>query len=383
MRQLPSNENLFLHQKGLQHHLTPAYQQAVVIVISCMFLGLGYALLWDSHETIVPLINGIVIGLSCGVSIAWSELFLFKSIGRKWSFIALVSTKVIAYVLILSLSIFTVILISRSIEYGQDPITTFYGQRFQHLLFHEDFHIMVLYAVVMASVIIFTKEMSRKMGQGVLFNFITGKYQKPFREERIFMFLDLDASSSLAEKLGDLQYHQLLNEFYFDITEDIIEARGEIYQYVGDEVVVTWKMKRGLPAGNCLRAYFNILHKIESVKDKYTNRFGTLPRFKAAFHCGEVITAQVGDVKTEIVFHGDVVNTTSRIEHLCSELGERLLISKDLLDKLPLSFVDFFKPVGKVRPRGKERHVELFGLKESEKPSNELSELKLQNPLTS
>ncbi len=224
-----------------------------------------------------------------------------------------------------------------------------------------------------ASILIFTKEMSRKMGQGVLFNFITGKYLRPFREERIFFFLDLDSSSSVAEKLGDLEYHRFVNEFYFDITEDIVDAWGEIYQYVGDEVVVTWKMKKGLPNGNCLRAYFDIVYRIDSLKEKYLQRYGTFPKFKAALHCGEVIAAQVGDIKTEIVFHGDVVNTTSRIERLCSELGERLLISKDLYDKLP-DFHKYFRTVGNIRLRGKENFVELFGLKkqhsESEKSLN-------------
>ena len=128
------------------------------------------------------------------------------------------------------------------------------------------------------------------------------------------MFLDLDASSALAETLGDLKYHQFLNEFYYDIADEIVDAYGEIYQYVGDEVVITWKMKRGLESGNCLRPYFQILGKIEKVKQKYIDKFGAYPRFKAAVHCGQVIAAQIGDIKSEIVFHGDVVNTTSRID---------------------------------------------------------------------
>jgi adenylate cyclase len=294
--------------------LKPTTKEAMFIIISCGVLGLSYALLWDSYETIVPFINGIVIGLACGAVVAWCELFLFKAMGRRLNFISIFLLKVVAYVFILSFSIFTVILISRSIQYQQDPITTLYGGPFQHLLFHEDFHIMILYAVVMMGVIIFTKQMSRKMGQRVLFNFITGKYSRPFYEERIFMFVDLDASSALAESLGDLRYHQFLNEFYYDITDEIVDAHGEIYQYVGDEVVVTRQMKRGLSSANCLRAYFTMLNKIEKVKQKYITRFGTYPRFKAALHCGQVIIAQIGDVKSEIVFHGDVVNTTSRME---------------------------------------------------------------------
>jgi adenylate cyclase len=344
--------------------LRPATKEALFIIISCSILGLSYAVLWDRHDTVVPFINGTVIGLACGVAVACSELFLFRSLGRRLNFISTFSLKVVAYVFILSFSIFSVILISRSVEYHQDPITTFYGGPFQHLLLHEDFHIMIQYAVVMMGVIIFTKQMSRKMGQRVLFNFITAKYSRPYYEERIFMFLDLDASSALAETLGDLRYHQFLNEFYYDIADDIVDSHGEIYQYVGDEVVVTWQMKRGLSSGNCLRAYFTIVNKIEKVKQKYIARFGTYPRFKAALHCGQVIIAQIGDIKSEIVYHGDVVNTTSRIERLCSDFAERLLISKSLLDQLPASVVEHFASVGNVKPRGKQQLIELFGYRE-------------------
>ena len=278
---------------------------------------------------------------------------------------SIISMKIVVYVFILAFTIFVVILISRSIEYGQDPISTFYGQPFQHLLFHEDFHIMVLYAIVMMTVIIFTKEMSRKMGQEVLINFITGRYSRPYYEERIFMFLDLDASSSLAETLGDFRYHQFLNEFSYDIADEIVDTHGEIYHYIGDEVVVSWKMKRGLASGNCLHSYFKILDKIEKVKQKYITRFGTYPKFKAALHCGQVVVAQIGDIKSEIVFHGDVVNTTSRIERLCSDMGEKLLISKNLLDQLPELFREYFFSVGNVKPRGKQRLIELFGFRDA------------------
>lgn len=349
---------------GSNKFLKPTTREAMFIIISCGILGLSYALLSDSYETIVPFLNGIVIGLTCGGAIAWCELFLFTSMGRRRNLISIISMKIIVYVFIITFTIFVVILISRSIESGQDPITTFYGERFQHLLFHEDFHIMVLYSIVMMTVIIFTKEMSRKMGQQVLINFITGKYSRPFYEERIFMFLDLDGSSSLAEKLGDFKYHQFLNEFSYDIADEIVNTHGEIYQYIGDEVVITWKINRGLASGNCVHAYFKILDKIEQVKQKYITRFGTYPKFKAALHCGQVVIAQIGDIKSEIVFHGDVVNTTSRIERLCSEMKEKLLISKNLLDQLPALFNEYFVSVGNVKPRGKQRLIELFAFRD-------------------
>jgi adenylate cyclase len=59
-----------------------------------------------------------------------------------------------------------------------------------------------------------------------------------------------------------------------------------------------------------------------------------------------VIIAQIGDIKSEIVFHGDVVNTTSRMERLRSDLGKRLLISKNLVEQLPDLFSEHFVSVG-------------------------------------
>ena len=113
-----------------------------------------------------------------------------------------------------------------------------------------------------------------------------------------------------------------------------------------------------------MRAYFKILEKIEKVKQKYTTRFGVYPTFKAGLHCGQVVIAQIGDIKSEIVFQGDVVNTTSRIERLCSETGERILVSKILLEQLPSVFGQYFVSVGNVKPRGKQRLIELFGFRE-------------------
>jgi adenylate cyclase len=54
------------------------------------------------------------------------------------------------------------------------------------------------------------------------------------------MFVDLLSSTTIAEALGNEKYHNLLHDFYADITNPIIYNKGEIYQYVGDEVIVSW-----------------------------------------------------------------------------------------------------------------------------------------------
>ena len=103
---------------------------------------------------------------------------------------------------------------------------------------------------------LFISEISDNIGQGVLKNFFIGKYHTPLLEERIFMFLDMKSSTTIAEKLGHLKYYQLLNDYYADLTKAVLETSGEIYQYVGDEVVVSWLIDKGLNNSNCLNCFF-------------------------------------------------------------------------------------------------------------------------------
>jgi adenylate cyclase len=345
-------------------------QQGAIIVLAGIFLALLYSVLTDTFETITPLVNGVIIGLVCGVAVACSELVLFRGASRKMSFIGLLTAKIFVTVTLVTGSIFSVILISRSLSSGTNPLEIISSDAFSHFLWKEDFHIMILYAFGMACIIMFTKEMNRKLGQGVLFNFITGKYAHPFHEERIFLFVDLDSATTLAERLGDLQYHRLLNEFFCDLAEPVVAAKGAIHHYVGDEVVITWKMEQGLASGNCLNAYFSIVEKMQKLRPKYMRLFGMHPSFKAAYHCGAIVTGEIGDIKSEIVFHGDVINTTSRIERLCSRLNEKCLISKDLMEKLPL-YRHRFQLVGSFELRGKKSGTEVFGLRRVPEPISE------------
>ena len=69
---------------------------------------------------------------------------------------------------------------------------------------------------------------------------------------------------------------------------------------------------------------------------KYNERFGLLPQFKAGFHLGKVTTGEIGDIKKEIIFTGDVLNTTARIQGLCNTYKVDILISGDLVKNLTL-----------------------------------------------
>ena len=178
--------------------------------------------------------------------------------------------------------------------------------------------------------------------------------------ERIFMFLDLSSSTEIAEKLGHIKYFELLNDFFNDIDEPILKNNGEIYQYVGDEVVVSWPLEDGTKSANCLKCFFDIKNAINDLSERYFERYGLIPSFKAGMHFGIVSTGTIGTQKKEVIYTGDVLNTTSRIEGQCNHHNVNLLLSKDLLNKIPDKNEFVFDKIGEINLRGKTSHITLF-----------------------
>lgn len=207
-------------------------------------------------------------------------------------------------------------------------------------------------------------QVTGKFGQTEFWNIIRGKYNKPREERRIFMFLDLNSSTAIAEQLGDETYHALLKDFFSDLTSPILDSKGHIYQYVGDEVVVAWNYDEGREEAHCIRCFFDMKRRMEKNRNKYLERYGLVPSFKAGLHCGRVIAGEVGIVKRDITYSGDVLNTTSRILNKCGELHEEILASSDLLEQVPAVAAYRTRPLGAMKLKGKEREVGLHAVGE-------------------
>lgn len=212
--------------------------------------------------------------------------------------------------------------------------------------------------------VLFVMKISDKYGPGILKNMLLGRYYNSRVEQRIFMFLDIKSSTTIAEKLGHVRYFKLLNDFFGDITDSILKFKGEIYQYVGDEIIVSWKPISGTNQANCLKCFFDISRTIEEVATRYEKEYGLVPDFKAGFHCGEVTTGEIGVLKKEIIFSGDVLNTTARIQSKCNEYGVRLLVSQDLRELLPTMQNINYDDIGTVELRGRESSIKLFAVED-------------------
>ncbi|MEQ9310046.1 MAG: adenylate/guanylate cyclase domain-containing protein [Balneolaceae bacterium] len=208
----------------------------------------------------------------------------------------------------------------------------------------------------------FLRMVNEKFGQGILWDMILGKYRKPRIEKKIFMFLDLTSSTTLAETMGYLKYSSLIQQCFYDLNEVVQKYEGQIYQYVGDEAVICWDYEQGIKENVCVDLYFAFQQKLYRKKEFYEQEFGLLPHFKAGIHGGELVVTEVGIIPKEIAYHGDVINTTARIQGECTNYGVELLISGDLMQDLKLEAKHLANAIGEVVLKGKEKPVQIYSL---------------------
>ena len=215
---------------------------------------------------------------------------------------------------------------------------------------------------VLAVTVQFLLQMNRMVGANVLGYFATGVYHRPKAEERVFLFLDLEGSTQLAERLGSARYFELLHRVVDDLTEPVLEAQGEIYQYAGDEVVITWPMEAGVRAANCVRCYFGIRAALVKQAVRYEHDFGVLPRLRGGLHGGTVTAGELGDLRQQIVFVGDILNTAARLEEYAKRAGLDLVASETLLARLTLPPGVTASHCGDLELRGKKARVAAYSL---------------------
>ena len=320
----------------------------------------------EGQEFPVKLSEGIIATLlviiPAGIIIGSSLVFIWERWLRKMAYI-----KAMFYILLVYSLIFFIffpinylmqVLNNSSLLIDNDLFKTVFIGVFNYILLS---NYIFWFAITFLTILFLL--IRDKFGPITFVNFLKGKYLRPKREERIFMFMDLKSSTTIAERLGEERYFNFLNDTFSIATPGILLTKGEIYQYVGDEIVISWLTKKGLQRANCISCYYKMITLLKDKSDYFDKTYETQPQFKAGLHFGHVITGEMGIVKREIVYSGDVLNTASRIQSLCNEMNTEILISNNLIKRIDLSSLHKkIKFMGNINLRGKQEKIELVTL---------------------
>lgn len=302
----------------------------------------------------------VVLGILYGVSLGTSDYFLDRNYFRRLSFGKVILIKAFGSLALLFVLLFLLrfalidLLMAPS---GNGRPTMLNEESWRH-----SFQLLLVYYFFMTLIINFVNQINKKYGPGVLAPLLLGRYRNPKEEERIFMFMDLKSSTTIAEQLGHLKYSALIRDCFADINEVLFPFRARVYQYVGDEIVVTWPVQEGLKNHFCIRFYFACKKLFQNKAAYYGINYGILPQFKAGVHMGRVTAVEIGEIKKDIAYHGDTLNTAARIQGVCNECERDFIVSEYVLEKIGTDPHMKIEALGMIRLRGKTERIGIVSL---------------------
>ncbi len=321
-----------------------------VAVASFIF---GFIRAPEGHQAVFSGLQGIANALLASVPLIAFEIkgrrFGALSRLRRLPFGWFFTLKVAVYLVVIVASIF----VARILFAGLVPQTAGFDENFREILF---------FATLMALGSNLVIEIGMLVGFGTLGRLLAGRYFQPRREELVFAVIDMTSSTSVAERLGDLDFHALLNAFFADIGNASYDYGAEIHKYVGDEAILSWPVASGLAQGNAVLCVFAVAQGIEQRAAWYRSRFGLVPAFRAALHVGMVAAGEIGQQRREIAYVGDTLNTASRLLDAARDTGRDVVVSQALLDRLSLPAGLVVEPLPPADAAGKREKVPLAAL---------------------
>jgi adenylate cyclase len=336
------------------------------IWITCGWIGAAVLVHWIVRRVPTHLareLTATATGTVIGLGSAGFELYLIPRYVRSLTVGGLLLIRTFFYVTLCAVVIHVVTMSMLGLSEHGGLLAYYTSEQYRDFVLGGRFLVALAVLTLVSFLINFVRQLNRMLGPGTLVSLLLGRYHRPVAEERIFMFLDLNDSTAIAAALGPFRFNDFKNDFFHDIAEPILETRGQIYQYVGDEAVVTWTVERGLHQGNCLRCVFLVTARIHEQRDRYLARYGVVPEFKAGIHGGAVVTAEIGDIKKDIVHSGDTVNTAARVEAQCRPLERRVLVSEALLSRCRVPDELEVEDMGERELRGKVEALRLFSVR--------------------
>jgi len=105
---------------------------------------------------------------------------------------------------------------------------------------------------------------------------------------------------------------------------------------------------------------------LQKRQHRFKKGYGLLPDFKAALHVGQVTTGEIGALKKDIFFTGDVLNTTARILSLSTQLQQDFLISESLANQINVPETLSLTDLGTQSLKGKTKPIRIFAINNKE-----------------
>lgn len=211
-----------------------------------------------------------------------------------------------------------------------------------------------MFAAGTACIIQFALQAKRLIGGRTLAYFLMGRYAHPVQEKRIFLLADLVGSTAMAERLGDEKALQLMSRYFLDLDPAIYKHGGVIHNYVGDEIVMSWKDRSPRENSRVLRCITDMFAITHANRQEYIDQFGVAPTLRVGMAAGQVAAGECGWQKRQVVYVGDAINIAKRLQEACKPYRVAAMTDAETLKRMemPTGYRTF--ELGRTTLRGRE-----------------------------
>ncbi|HXO69905.1 MAG TPA: adenylate/guanylate cyclase domain-containing protein [Bradyrhizobium sp.] len=322
---------------------------AIIVAGTIAGFAVGFA---QGRTSPTSMAVGVVYGLLISATIGGVELFVLDGPMRAWLGNLSFTANLIARSAIYASIIVIIQLFQPGEVVAGVPRQTSSG----------NFWFGFIYSAVLSVLMNLVFGIANLIGPRALLNFITGRYHAPVEENRFVLFVDIAGSTGLAERLGGVGIHRFLDRTFRLLTLSVVDARGEVLNYVGDEVIVTWREREGAVDGRPLRCFMAMRDELSRAASQFEREFGASPRIRGSLHFGPVIVGEIGDIKRAIVFNGDVMNTAARLEELSRNVEGGFLASRAAMARFNSAPPFAVRDLGQLPIRGRADGIDVVGL---------------------
>jgi adenylate cyclase len=318
---------------------------SILLEVAIFAVLAGLATLAQGRAVVFGILNAIFVGTSVGLF----EEFYVQTIRGRW----MRSIHPLRAIMVYTIVVTIIFIISIN---------------FVHLLLYPYYHLPVPYGrlpfvlpiIIAFSVIgIVVMRTVHFIGIETLFHLMVGTYHRPVVEEKVIVFLDINDSTALAERLGAVLTKSLVGKFLFDISKPITDFGGEIYLYKGDGLIALWEWREAVTDSRILRVIDAMFGAILREHAEFEQQFGVVPSFRVGVHGGEVVVSEQGDTKRAIGVYGSTINIAARMEEAAKAHDVACVISGDVVKELR-DDGDRLSLIGHEKMRGISAEIPIF-----------------------
>lgn len=181
--------------------------------------------------------------------------------------------------------------------------------------------------------------------------------------ETTILFTDIRGFTTLSENMSPEEVVELINRYFELMSPCVTDENGIVNKFIGDSLMAIFGAPLPLEdhAASAARAALRMAGALDELNAELSQKGIQQVRHGVGIHTGPVLAGNIGaGSRMEYTAIGDTVNTASRIQSLCKQFQQQILLSETTVEKLDGAFAPTL--LGETEIRGKNIPIKIFSL---------------------